>query len=321
MSMTPDTSTALLNLVAASTAVVVLGWALGRLANRYPDGEYRFVFRAAFTWWLSWLSWVVLWVVIATGSNVPVLLTIISDINTILVILTYFALTRGRECTLSQMAFLAIEIAVIACCIDGAFVAFSIAGKSPGALADLQARWSLALAVIGPLLFGWACSLRFGTAWVLTVGVLYAAFQPVAYHVVFGSLGTRPEWRIAVLTVLALLKTTYATVGLLCFGMRPNSAENLVSPPPGRLDWDLWSPAPAVVLAVFGCGGIWMTARLTGLALADTLVGYIVAIVGLLGAVLTVVDVAGRHARKRIDDNYVKISVVPKSGERNKTSH
>jgi hypothetical protein len=318
--LTINVSTALLNLGAALTAVFFLAWGLGQLARRYPAGhDYRFLFRALATWWLSWLTWIVLWTYLTctylanpNATTSITIVTLLGDINTVLALLTYVFLTRGREFDTLHAVIIGVQALIVVGFIDLGFWGFGHMLKSSAAVDDLQARWSLALAVIGPLIFGWACSLRFGVSWPFVVGVIYSALQPFAYHALLLPRGTgQDQLVIATLAILALLKIAYATSGFACFGMTPRNAENLVRPLARQPDVEpSWNPAWAFVLALGGCCIVWGLAKLSHLDAVEKVGMYLAGFVTSLGGLLEGVDRIGSFIKKRMfGDKYLGIRV------------
>lgn len=312
MQLTPENSSALLNLSAALLALFFLGWGLLRLAEKYPSGEYRFLFRAFCTWWLSWFAWVALWALLAFGQGDTPLVSMLSNVNTVLLVLTYFGVTRGKEYSVAHYLITGVQAFLVAVFIDLGFYGFGLfAGYKP-IVENLQTQWSLALSVIGPLLFGWACSLRFGTSSVLIVGLIYAALQPFAYEAILPRQGTTTgTWAVAALAILALLKVAYACAGLACFGIRPRTADNLVQPTAPLPQAENWGAVPAVILGIAGAAAIWVVARLSKLQAAENIAAYLAGFATLLGGVLKLIEALGNLAKRRvgIPPAYVRIPV------------
>jgi uncharacterized membrane protein len=308
--LTNSQAGALLNVGAVLTAVVALGWAITRLRHRDGDGEFQFLRRALLIWWFSWITWIALWaLVLASRSGANQTATVIlSDLNTALVLVAYFTLTRGNAFTGRQASMLIALVFAAACMIDVATLALGWLKIAPSAVVvDLQDRWSLSLSVIGPLLFGWATSLRFGHAWSFGVGLVYAAFQPFAYAVLSGKF--LPQgWIIAVFGILALLKIIFAMSVLVAFNRRPRFSETLVRPAAAVPGTEAWTFVPPVVLAVTGCSVIWLLSKIAHIQLAQDAISYLATYVLSLGGVIGFVNLIGGHVASKIGgSNYVRL--------------
>jgi hypothetical protein len=298
MQFTAANAPALLNLFAALWALFFLGWGVLRLAEKYPQGEFRFLFRALCTWWLSWLAWVVLWACLAVGYRSTPLVSILSNLNTVLLILTYFGLTHGKDYSVAHYVITGVQALLVVGFIDLGFYLFGLLPGQALVVNHLQTNWSIALSVIGPLLFGWACSLRFGTTAALIVGLMYAALQPFAYEAVREE-ASKVTWVVAALAILALLKVAYAAAGLACFGVLPQTAANLVQPaaalPETNQNWGAW---PALILGIGGAATVWVVAKVCDLELAQSITAYLAGFAILLGGLLRLLETLGNLAKR-----------------------
>lgn len=189
--------------------------------------EQSFIFRAFACWFLSWFVWVILWILetfILTNLSKAVILGL-SDCNTILIILFYFGLTRGRTYELARYVIHGLALFFIVLFIIGGL--YWIGGGIEGGF-KLHVKWSVALSMFSPLLVGWAIKLRYDTDWAIVTGSAYAVAQPLAYEALFGdALGDRGD---AVLIVLALLKITWATAITYFIGFNPVTSDPVVLP-------------------------------------------------------------------------------------------
>jgi hypothetical protein len=189
--------------------------------------ERNFVFRAFACWVLSWFVWVVLWILetfIWTNLSKAVSLGL-SDCNTILIILFYFGLTRGRTYELRRYVIHGIALFLIVLFIIGGLY---LLGGSIDAGFKLHVKWSVALSMFSPLLVGWAIKLRYDTDWAIVTGSTYAVAQPLAYEALFGdALADKGD---AVLIVLALLKILWATAITYFVGFKPVTSDPVVLP-------------------------------------------------------------------------------------------
>lgn len=283
---------AYVNSLTAFVIAVFLLLALIRLESKYR-GNYRFVFYSIFTWWLGWLSWVVLWymeskrdAIIDFGipvSALSILLLLLSDLNTTFDILTYFGLTRGRSFPLTQYWLVGLLLVLSVTGID------VVLGLFPGGNIGqtLQIRWSMALSMFSPVLIGWAFRLRYGSFWVLITGIIYAFLQPPAYEALFGRLFLdKDEYGAAILWVLSLLKVVYAVSVLVFVGRMPPSYKSLVrlrGTISGRKIQDSWWPLLPRLLAVTGLATVIGVALYLGLNIALSITAILTAfVIGLI---------------------------------------
>jgi hypothetical protein len=116
--------------------------------------------------------------------EVPVGLKIVTlifdNLNSVLMILVYFVITRGNRFDESkvQTAFLQVSGSLLLGCLILYLFARVI---SLDFAYEVHRTWSLCLGVFAPVLIGWACYLRYNTRLILVVGFAYGFMQPLIY--------------------------------------------------------------------------------------------------------------------------------------------
>lgn len=255
-----ETTPILLNLVACIVATIFTMFALYRLEQRHRDTEFSFLFYAVVCWLLAWGTWVVFWCSqwlsvlkhLTVGNTIS---TVLSDLNTCLMIMFYLGLTRGKELRISAYVMHGLMIFIFVGIADGALLLFP--DNRLGTL--LHDRWSLALSMFAPFLIGWGIRLRFGSSWVLVVGTVYALMQPPTYEAVLepndGPLSIMSmSTRSVILGSLAVLKILYASAVIYVIGLQPASSEAVVQVPTAASSsfQDKWWPKLPILLTVVG---------------------------------------------------------------------
>lgn len=178
-----------------------------RLEKTHGNNDYRFLYHSMLTWLMGWVLWAILWGVASTlrfqpGDRWSILVSLLSDLNTVCFILTYIGITRGQEFFPTQYLLYGLLLIVAVGGIDILLLRFpeGQGGSNVGPI--LQERWSLALSMLSPVLLGWAFRLRYATIWVLVAGVAYAFLQPPAYQALFSD-SFEPEVGAAILSILS----------------------------------------------------------------------------------------------------------------------
>lgn len=270
---------------------------------RNENYKNRFVFYSAITWWLSWVSWVFLWLLIRlhpeaepiTSPYAYVSILLLSDLNTVLYILTYIGLTRGREFPPIQYLLVGLLLMLSVGAIDAALLLFP--GKSAGVI--LHRQWSATLSVVSPVLMGWAFRLRYGTYWVLIVGVVYAFLQPPAYESVFGK-SIEIESGTAVLSILSMLKIVYSFSVIYFLGRMPSSSESLIQLSVGASDSNIQDSVLSILtflLLIAGISTVVGVVYYRNLNIAWKVFGLVSAYIILLGGLLTTLGSIGKKLR------------------------
>jgi hypothetical protein len=173
-----------------SLCVAVSGYGIYWWLKPPPKRELAFRDLAYKCWWLSWIVWVFAWSIIllkvrrsgltlSLRYDVPTLAC--DNLNSVFLLLTYFAITRGTEYT-PQRAMrdgILLCISIVAACLPLYLLFYGL--HFPVFAYRLHAMWSLSLAVLTPVLVGWAFQLRFNTRIVLLVGLAYGFIQPAVY--------------------------------------------------------------------------------------------------------------------------------------------
>ena len=201
--------------------------------QRYKDTQYRFL--AYKYWWMSWAAWVLAWLLIWLKQTVldaatlkqhvlrfdlPILA--FDNLNSVFLIVVYFAITRGRDYGEKQARALAIRLTVSL--VIGYAALYGLFWRYPTFAYEIHRTCSLCIAVFTPVLVGWAFQLRFKTSIVLMIGSLYGFIQPIIYATELRS-GQQGEFselieniRPVVTMIIALLKVTWAVAStkILC---------------------------------------------------------------------------------------------------------
>jgi hypothetical protein len=269
------------------------------LISRNGNYKNRFVFYSATTWWLSWVSWVFLWLIArmypeAQLGTLPYLsMLLLSDLNTVFHVLTYIGLTRGREFPPIQYLLVGVLLTLSLGGIDASLLLFP--GKDAGAI--LHQQWSATLSVIAPVLIGWAFRLRYGTHWVLIVGVVYAFLQPPAYAALFGQ-SFSIESGAAILSILSMMKIIYAFSVIYFLGRVPTSSESLIQLPtaaPDEKAKDSVLNVLAPLLLITGISTVAAVVYYRRLNIAWTVFGLISGHIMLLGGLLAALGAIGKR--------------------------
>jgi hypothetical protein len=240
-------------LAMAGLAIPVL-WRLRE--KRHTD--YEFVFNAFVFWLASWVVWTTMWgIAWVAGKEGPwgsVILGL-SDLNTLLKILFYWGLVRGR--TYQPPRYLRDGAQVLGM-LGAAWAGLYVFGQGMEGGRDLHERWSLALSMFAPVCVGWAFKLRYNTVWVLMAGFAYAVAQPFAFEAVFSKTFS-PDKAQLVLIVLAALKVAWATVVTYFVALTPVLKNTLIILPrnkpvhPPAVGWR-WLIAIQVLVGLLAIG-------------------------------------------------------------------
>jgi hypothetical protein len=269
----------------ACLITVLFGFvALSRLQRLCRD-DYRFIFRSYLCWLSAWIVWVALWTCLITVPN-SIAVPLLGDLNSALMILFYYGLTRGKELDLAEYLTSAVVLIGVLAVMGFALLFFL---PALGLGMPLHERWSLVLSIFTTVLIGWGVRSRYGTPWVLIVGLVYGLAQAPTYEALFPQASVRvtEDLKQVVLTSLALLKLVLAFAVMYPLGSLPNSAESLVKPPLTKYAIanrdKLWPMLPIAmlilgILTVFGLSkvriafstdaasfGTWLTILAAGL--------------------------------------------------------
>jgi len=277
-----------------------------RLERTHRNSEYRFLYYSMLTWLMGWIIWAILWGVASTfqfqpGDRWSILVSLLSDLNTVCFILTYIGITRGQEFFPTQYLLYGLLLIVAVGGIDIALLRFpeGKGGLNVGPI--LQERWSLALSMLSPILLGWAFRLRYATIWVLVAGVAYAFLQPPAYQALF-SESFEPEVGAAILSILSMLKVGYAFSVLSYVASTPSSAKSLVQSPIKLIKDQMQDPTWQFVrfgLLIVGCTVVILTVRFRDLQVAWSAFASIVVYVLTIGGLVKAVEAIGKIVSRK----------------------
>lgn len=296
----------LANLAVALT-VVFIGSVWLRAPSNGRQGKLglSFRFRAFRFWWAAWFLWVVAWVAIALkpdssskSEKVSDLWILIPDnINSLLLLLAYFSLTRGdsyktREAVLDGLK-IGTALAFGYSTIYGAILIAYGSNGLPTAI-KLHAQWSLCMSVAVVILIGWACRIRFNTRYALGASFLYAFAQPAAYDAALEQSGLRDVYPM-ILILLALLKAVWAVVFVRVLYSGKSGGNSLVEIGE-QANIKLWSGWPPAVARFAACLFLVSVSFLTYFAVQNSRVSEILTVVGLVGGLAAVLGAVWKLA-------------------------
>jgi hypothetical protein len=212
---------------------------------RRTPGNYRY--RTYVLWWASWLAWDAAWLLLTLQAHellrpsitLSSVVSLLDNINVMFLILTYFALTRGSAYTtrdaISSLKRLLASLAIALLAAYGG--ALLLDWKSGAQLAYLfHNAWSISLAILGPILVGWACYLRFNTRVVLIVAFAYGFMQPSVYATQLVSSAdpllepVLVKAKPVIAMLIALFKLLWAVASTRVLSGAPGNGASLVHP-------------------------------------------------------------------------------------------